>query len=71
VHPRLNAAIVSAARRLFLTDKQCDTQGEGAANVGRGGGAGRGGTPDSANAARAGGAAPGDSANRAGGPRLE
>src|SRR5262245_12879326 len=69
VHPRLHNAIVSAARRLYLTDKPCDTQAEAAANSARGGGpgrAGRGPSPDSANAARGGGV-PADSSNRAGG----
>jgi hypothetical protein len=55
--PRLRAGILAAARRLYLADKQCDTQAEAAANIGRGGGAGTGGRGAAA-----------DSANRAGGP---
>ena len=68
--PRLHSAIVATARRLYLTDKPCDTQAESAANAARAGGPGRGGrgaASDSANAARGAGAAAPDSANRAGG----
>jgi hypothetical protein len=69
-HPRLQSAIAATARRLYLPDKQCDTQAEAAANAARGGGpgrAGRGAAADSANAGRAAGAVAPDSANRAGG----
>jgi hypothetical protein len=70
-HQRLHSAIVGTARRLYLTDKQCDTRAEAAANAARAGGpgrAGRGAATDSANAGRGANAAAPDSANRAGGP---
>src|SRR6185369_7889688 len=38
----LRNAIVATARRLYLTDKECNTKAEGAANAARGGGPGRG-----------------------------